>query len=243
MSAKTQLASLWGIQVLGNAVLLASAWWWLSWPDARVWQVAASFVTAAILVLLALYVHGATLGYFAGTESLAEAFRRGARRLPALLVWLIVFATILLLLQWIKGVLPQASVRVAQVSGINPRAVTSTAGWVIFVVQWMIVPVVLLPFATEVSAEGFGGWRIGALRRLRQGVYWIGCAVALVIGAYVPYKLVWWVPRTSSLKQQAWSMGIRFVAAYLLAVTAWMIFAAVLGRGRRRALSTAAEQN
>ncbi len=230
MSRKTQIASLWVMQVLVNAALLACLWWWLTWPDARAWQVAASFASAALLVLVALWLHGATLGYFAGADSLAPILRRAVRRVPALLVWLIVCVAILLLLSWVRGFLPQAAVRAAQVSGGGTRQVTGVGQWIFFAMQWVVVPVLMLPFAAEIASDGFRGWRPGALRRWRHGLYWGGCAVALAVGAYVPYKLVRWVPQVSSLRMEAWSMGLRFVVAYLLAITVWVFFAAILGR-------------
>ena len=116
MSRRTQIATLWGIQVLANAALLACAAWWLTWPDARSWQVVATSVFAALLMLAALWLHGTTLAFFSGAESLRHAFGRGLRRLAPLFVWLLVFVAVLLLLSWAKGWLPQTAVRAAQIA-------------------------------------------------------------------------------------------------------------------------------
>jgi len=229
MSRRTQIASFWLIQVLGNAALMAGAAWWLTWPDARSWQVVATSGFAAVLVLVALWLHGSTLAFFAGAESLGRAFGRGLRRLAPLLVWLIVLVALLLLLSWVKGRLPQTAVRAAQIADATPRQVTGAAMWAMFVVQWIVVPALLLPFAAEIAAIGFRGWRPGALRRWRHGLYWIGCAV-FALGIYLPYRLAAWVLPVSSLTSEAVSVGVRFAIAYLLTITAWLFFAAILGR-------------
>jgi hypothetical protein len=44
----------------------------------------------------------------------------------------------------------------------------------------------------------------------------------LGVGFYVPYKLVWWIPGVQTLRQEAWSMGLRFFLAYLIAVMAFI---------------------
>jgi hypothetical protein len=244
MNRSAHGVGVWILQVLANAALLAFVWWWLTWPDAHVWQVAASFIAAAAVLFMALCVHCATLGYFATQPgSLAAAFRRCLARIPAFLLWVVLTVAVLWALQWLKASIPQASVRGAQLGSTNPRQAMRAAAWILFLVQWVVVPVLLLPLASEISAEGFRGWSMAALRRLRRLTYWLGAIAALVLGIYVPYKLLLWVPQPSSLRREAWSIGIRFTAAYLLMVTAWVLFAALLGRDARQTDSTAAEHS
>jgi hypothetical protein len=42
----------------------------------------------------------------------------------------------------------------------------------------------------------------------------------LAAAVYIPYKLVWWIPDVQTIRQQAWSMGARFLLAYVIAMTA-----------------------
>jgi hypothetical protein len=49
-------------------------------------------------------------------------------------------------------------------------------------------------------------------------------------GANVPYKLIGWHPRLAGLGMQTASLVVRFIAAYLLAVSAWLILASLVAR-------------
>jgi hypothetical protein len=44
----------------------------------------------------------------------------------------------------------------------------------------------------------------------------------LGFGIYIPYKLVWWIPDLQTLRHQAWSMGLRFLVAYTIGITAFI---------------------
>ena len=68
-----------------------------------------------------------------------------------------------------------------------------------------------------------------SLRLLRRPAYWLWYVVLLVIGAYIPYKVVWWVPDLSTLTKQAWSAGVRFALAYLILISAWVALLLVIG--------------
>lgn len=92
-----------------------------------------------------------------------------------------------------------------------------------------------LPLASQAAGGGFS--RGDALRVLREWRYWAAGAVLLAVGAYLPYKLVWWVPQVGGLTAQATSLAVRFLLAYALAVLSWLALAAVIGR--RAALAPA----
>ena len=68
-----------------------------------------------------------------------------------------------------------------------------------------------------------------SLRLLMRPVYWLWVVVLLLIGAYLPYKLVWWIPDLSTLRKQAWSAGFRFALAYLFLISAWVALLLVIG--------------
>ena len=51
---------------------------------------------------------------------------------------------------------------------------------------------------------------------------------AVVLGAYVPYKLIGWHPQVSGLATQTISLTIRFGAAFLLVVISWLMLASLL---------------
>jgi hypothetical protein len=58
-------------------------------------------------------------------------------------------------------------------------------------------------------------------------------ALFAAIGGYLPYKLIGWHPVFPGLAMQTASLAIRFVAAFLLAVSAWLILASALAAHAR----------
>ena len=58
--------------------------------------------------------------------------------------------------------------------------------------------------------------------------------VLFIACAYLPYRLIWWVPTFKGLYGQAASMTVRFGLAYFLAVTGWLVLASTLGQRRVR---------
>jgi hypothetical protein len=233
MTTIRQVAVLWIAQVTGNAALLALGLWWLNWPDARTWQVTGSFVVALAAVFALLWLHCGTLASFAEPpDGLGSHFRHALRRLPAFLIWVIALAALLWWMQWWSDRLPQITVRLGQVLHVSPRTMLQLGEWKIFALRWIVIPLLLWPFAFAIAGRGFRGWHPRALRILRRGRYWIGIAVALVGGFAIPYKLIFWehaAEATSpSFRHEAWSMGLRFTVAYLLCVTSWLALAVMM---------------
>ena len=52
--------------------------------------------------------------------------------------------------------------------------------------------------------------------------------VAALLGIYLPYKLIGWHPQLSGLQMQTTSLAIRFVAAFLMVITSWLMLASLL---------------
>jgi hypothetical protein len=231
MKKSGQSFVLWLAQIGINAALLALVVWWFTWPDARAWQVIGSFAAAAGIFFVALWLCCGTLACFAGDGGLLAGFRQSLRRLPAFLLWLMVLGALLWVLEWSKSLLPQMSVRFAQLTHLSPRTLMKVGIWKIFVLQWIVVPAMLLPFASSIAARGFGGWRLRAWRQLRRVSYWLTFFAALLAGVYAPCKLINWRPvlHEASMRREAWSMGLRFAAAYVLCVTSWVVLAGVMG--------------
>ena len=117
------------------------------------------------------------------------------------------------------------------------------AAWLGLALGWFWLPdssvwgvVLSAVVALIVIASGF--WLIrralkffGASPRaiLRPRVY-PSVAILAVAGGYVPYKLTGWHPQLAGLGLQTASLVIRFGLAFVMAVTAWLILVALLGR-------------
>jgi hypothetical protein len=226
---------LWAVQFGATLALVSITYGWLMLPDEHSWQVITSLGLGAVLVGLALWLECATLAFFAEPATdVRGAFRSSARRVPAFATWFALFIVIQRALHGIRTGVPVAGVRAAQVIPVGPRPAMSALDWVVVILEWVIVPAVLLPVAGEIARGGFAGWTPHAMRRelgkLRSGFYWIAYFVAVLVGAYLPSKLITWVPAPSSLVREAWSLVWRITVAYILAISTWVAFAWVLGR-------------
>jgi uncharacterized membrane protein len=105
----------------------------------------------------------------------------------------------------------------------SPRQVFHAANGLLWLLLWVLLPAVWLPIATTVAAAGLPLKRMArSLRVLKRAIYWLWFCALMLIGGYVPFKLVRWVPELSDLRKQAWSMGLRFFVAYVTLITAFV---------------------
>jgi hypothetical protein len=241
MSAKhTGVAKLWLLNLVGNAALLAAVYFWLLMPDAHGWQVGGSALAAVVVIFLGVWLRTGTFAYFRVAEfrdnaTVWRAFRHALRHMVALAVWAIFMAATAWLLISLRKYAPQFGVWFWQKSPSflrfgTPRQVFHAADWVLWFLLWVLAPAVWLPIASTVAAAGFRFKRMArSLRVLRRPAYWLWFCALMLAGAYVPYKLVWWIPDLSDLRKQAWSMGSRFFLAYVILITAWVALLLVIG--------------
>jgi len=241
MSAKhSGVAKLWLLNLVGNAGLLAAVYFWLLMPDAHGWQVGSSAVVAIVVIFFGLWLRTGTFAYFrvAGFRDNAtvwRAFRHALRHMVALAVWAIFLVAIVLFLIFIRRYAPQFGVWFWQKAPSflrlgSPRQVFHAADWLLWFLLWVLAPAVWLPIATTVAAAGFRLRRMArSLRVLRRPAYWLWFCALMLVGAYVPYRLVWWTPDLSDLRKQAWSMGLRFFLAYVILITAFVALLLVVG--------------
>lgn len=234
---RSGVLKLWLLNLLGNAAVVAVWYYWLLIPDAHGWQVAWSAVLALITVLFVLWLRAGTLAWFRVAEFRAQstiggAFRRGLRHLIPLAIWAALGACIAWIILRAGSYTPQFSVWIRQKAnaGPSPRNVMHGSDWLLFVLLWIVFPALWAPVATTIAATGFSGGHIGrSFRVLRQPMYWISLCILIGIGVWVPYKLVTWTPELTTLRGQAWSAGLRFTAAYLVLITAFILLVWMVG--------------
>ena len=241
MTAKhSGVAKVWLLNLVGNALLLAAVYLWLTLPDAHGWQVAASGLLAVIVIFFGVWLRTGTFAYFRVAEfrehaAVWRAFRHAMRHMAALFVWAVLVTAVALLLLWCRKFAPQFGVWFWQKSPSfprfgTPRQVSHAADWLLWLLLWIIVPIVWLPIATTVAAFGIKLRRMMlSLRVLRRLSYWLWFCGLMLSGAYIPYRLVWWIPGLSDLRKQAWSMGLRFFVAYIILISAFVALLLVTG--------------
>jgi hypothetical protein len=87
-----------------------------------------------------------------------------------------------------------------------------------------------LPVASTIAAAGLKPSRmVRSLRVLKHIGYWGWLISLILVGVYVPYKLIWWIPDLATLTRQAWSAGARLLLAYVLLISAWIGLLLVTG--------------
>ena len=60
--------------------------------------------------------------------------------------------------------------------------------------------------------------------------YWLGSALLVLAGYWLPGLLIGWVPKFQSFGAQTASMIVRFALAYAIALAAWLAIAALARR-------------
>src|SRR5208282_2195546 len=229
---------LWLLNFVANAAALAAWYFWLLVPDAHGWQVAGSLLAAICIIVLVVWLRAGTLAYFrvaAFRESGAvwRAFRHSLRHVVALALWAVALAAVMWFLFWLRTYPPQFGVWLWQklpqsLRFASPRQLTQYA----YCLLWLLMlgaAAKWLPIATTIAVSGFGKQALRSWRVLKRPMYWVWFCVLVFFGVYVPYRLIWWIPAVDDLRKQAWSMGLRFFAAHLIVITAWIALVWMVG--------------
>lgn len=234
---RSGVLKLWLLNLVGNAAVVAVWYYWLLIPDAHGWQVTWSVVLAVVTVLFVLWLRAGTLAWFRVAEfrnqrEIGRAFRVGFRHILPLALWAALGACIAWMILRAGNYTPQFSVWIRQKvnAGPSPRNVMHGSDWLLFVLLWIVFPALWAPVATTIAATGFSGRHVGhSFRVLRQPLYWVLLCILVALGVWGPYKLVTWVPEVTTLRLQAWSAGLRFAAAYLVLITAFILLVWMVG--------------
>ena len=229
------VARLWLLNFFGNAAAAAAVYCWLLVPDAHGWQVTLSLVAGVCVILLVVWLRAGTFAYFRLAEfresgAVWRAFRHSLRHIVPLAIWAATLAVLLWFFWNLNTYTPQAGVWIRQKlnAGPPPRNVTRDLNWLIVLIV-CILPAIWLPAGTTIAVSGFSKGLTRSWRVLKRPMYWVWFFVLVLIGGYIPYKLLWWIPNVDDLRKQAWSMGLRFFAAYVLLITAWIALVWMVG--------------
>jgi cytochrome c biogenesis protein CcdA len=244
---------LWLLQFLGNVVIFLVFAWWLRTPDAHWWQLVFQALLVVFGLAAALVLHGGTMDFFQiahhGKEgTLATAFHKAVRHLPAIALWAVIF----FLLRWLLGTLDAYAISLpgylrSELPAwlrrmISEPRLDSIYSGVIWLIRWVILPGVMLPFALFCADQGFRGFT--ALRdwwRLQRSLsYWIGLLIAALLGVTATQAIMDWKldPKTATLQAEQVSLFFRLLFAYLLGIFSWLLACSMLGR---KAVGTAGE--
>ena len=236
---------LWSLQFFGNALIFLAFVWWLRLPDAHWWQLFFGLLLIVVAAMSALVLHGGTLNYFEDAHQDRGAYIRSGvkkafKHLPALLVWALVLFT----LEWLLAQLDQYDSRVAGYLRsefpawlrriISEPALNNIYSGLIWLVRWVILPGLLLPFALSCAGKGFRGFLAFGnwLRVTRRLGYWIALVIVALLGVVCIGALMGWRldPKTATLPAEQTSLAFRLLFAYLLGIFSWLLAGSILGR-------------
>ena len=221
------------LHIVGNAVVLVAASFWLLIPEEHVWQLLGAGISALVIVFVFLWIHSGTLAYAA--EPVPENLRTALTPRIGRLFWLL-FG--LFILCWCMSIVDGWSESNWQISGYlyskAPTWLRPTGGdsawyrildYLFSVVYWYVLPCLFLP---AIAAKIAGGGALRGLRTLGRWQYWLSMAVTTLLGVRVTTLILGWTPgRTLSV--QTVSLGVRLALAYAIATAAWLMTAGLLG--------------
>jgi hypothetical protein len=226
------------LHLLANAVILWLGYYWLGIAESRALTLTGSIVVALFVVVLATWTYAASFLY-RDRPSAFQAWRASLSNIGSLILIALVLALIYwLLARWaaysVKTVLTVASFLTLKLRvPVRPASVGRVFNTVLWLVRWMIVPVIFVPLLKAVAERGWRG--SGAIRmRPSSWIYWIEVPVLLYCFLKVPLLLLSWVPPLEGFIWQSASFALRAVVAYLLFGAAWLTLAFVTSAGTPR---------
>jgi len=131
-----------------------------------------------------------TFAYCGGSAPAHGCFPNELARLgPLVAAAIVVLAIYLLLAAW-AAYSPRPAFKIASYltltfrKPVKPASVLAVLNAALWLIRWMVVPVVLLPILSGIATQG---WR-GAAPRSRKPVYWVETPVLLVCALWIPLQ-------------------------------------------------------
>jgi hypothetical protein len=236
MSALRRLAL---AHLLANAVLLGCGYYWLGIGESRTTALAWSALIAILLIALACSTYGATFAFFAERRQVRLAWKIAIRNLLPLSAAAAAIAVAYWLLALLEDYSSDPAFTIASFltlklrKPVTPASVLRVFDDVLWLIRWVVLPVVLLPMLAAISTRGWQGFEmIGA--GARKWWYWFAAPLLLLGAAWAPLKLLGWKPRFESFALEMVSFLLRATFAYLLFGAAWLALAFATSAGKPR---------
>jgi hypothetical protein len=238
---------LWLLQFFINPILAGLFAAWLLIPEANLWQLASNVLLAVVMVAATLLLHAGTLNFFSDQfreqpAAIKTAFRRALRHFAAIAVCAIVFYLVWTLAGGLAGyqeTLPTyvRSILPATIREYIPLSVLIGSFEVlVFLLQWVAVPGLLLPLMLRAADQGFRGFGRAGWKTWKTTIaslhYWLILAVAALLGVYGSNTLLGWRPSSESptFGGETENLVLRMFLAYGLALLSWMVACSLIGR-------------
>jgi hypothetical protein len=245
---------LWLVQFFGTIIIALGIAGFLRMDDAYAWQVGFGFLLIAVVAVAWLMLDGGTLNYYLDHQ------RNQTSLLKPAMVRALKHGLPLAVLAGVAGLLVMAVGKLDDYHYSFPGYLRSEfPAWLrrhvsearvqnlydllVFFLRWIVLSVLLLPFASLVADRGFRGFialRTWA-RMLKNRLVWGILVLGSILGVVCPSALISWTPK-STLTMETISLVLRLLVAYLLALTAWLMVCSMLSQARLKAEAPPAEE-
>lgn len=237
------------LQLIGLPLLLLIAIGWSRLGEKHLWQVAFSLLLPFVMIAALLVLQTGTMRRI--LAPLAPGHASFLHALLMLLPWIFLLFLAWHLLDicdnhiwpwafWLNSEAP-ANLRARLLTFPHLSSWLSHIGWLL---RWVAVPAILIPFAMASSEHG---WRLhwrAALRVLIDWRWLPAVFLLALLGVALPGKFFSFNPH-GTLTAQIWTVSGKIAAAYLLSLICWLLllgWAAVLLRHKDPASSAASEE-
>lgn len=248
---------LWLAEFLLNPAFALLAMAWLQLPETA-GGLALTVVLGLAIGVGFLTLAGATLAWFTdehagAAPTLRGSFAKGLRHCWLLAIWAMAALAWCRVVDWAESYQYQLPnyVRSMMPAGMRGAVSEPMLLWlflfVLGVASWVVMPAAWLPAAAQLAARGFRGFGREGFRAwgraLKSGQYWVTVALCALLGVWLPKLLLGLRPEepvagaAPAVAAQMASLVVRLLAAYVLALCAWMWVASATGRAGAKAAS------
>jgi hypothetical protein len=235
MSRTTRILCL--LHLPANALLLWLAFEWLSLGESTLARLAVSAAAALLILALACWLHGATFAAFrrGAQPGVGPAFRAALRNLLPLLLMALAAIALYGFLAWWAGYSTAPAAKLASWltfkfrKPVKPATVLRCFNAVLWMVRWVLLPADLLPLFSGVASRGWRGFGEFGWRRYSR-LYRLEVPLLTLCAAWLPFRLLSWVPPAAGFRMELLSFTLRAGAAYLLFVVAALLLAFLTSR-------------
>jgi hypothetical protein len=223
-------ARLWIVlQFVLTAALILAGIGWTRLPDKHLWQVALDLLIPLVLVICALELQAGTVRAFADKDDRRVKLVWGA---VTLLVWIAIGAAFWALLDWCDDQIPLWAGYINSKASAHARATVFTYAHIVrwftiteWILRWIVLPGKLIVLG---AASAQWGWRLPVRRICRlllSARWWLAVVLAALVGVLLPSRFFVGLPH-GTVSAQVWTVILKLVATYLLAVGTWVLLLA-----------------
>jgi hypothetical protein len=237
---------LWLIQFLINPLLFVLFLVWLRIPVATVSFIILNVLLGLFVLVAAVVLHAGTMNYFfdryrSERVALKQDFWRALRNLLPFLLCAAAYAILWLFvgrLDDYRYTLPiyiRSTLSASMRQHITLSFLMAIYSGKVFVIRWILLPGLVLPFAISAASNGFGVFGRKGFVAWKSAVlsfsYWLILTLAALVGVYASGEIAHWTSdfRTSTYAREMFSLVIRMFFSYLLSLCGWLLACSVLG--------------